>query len=106
MWRRISENATAVTNDALEATYIGFTLWTMAVRKAGSTRASEVRAALQGLSIAAPSGFRLKVTPDQHTTLPAFVGQIHPDGRIMPVWTSRATRDPAGLEERTSAAAA
>jgi hypothetical protein len=38
--------------------------------------------------------------------LPAFVGQIYPDGRIMPVWTSRVTRDPTGREERAAAAAA
>lgn len=106
LWRRLINNPVAVTDDALEATYIAFTLWITAVRRAGSTRTADVRAALQGLSVVAPSGFSVAVTRDQHTTLPAFVGQIEADGHIVPVWASRTTRDPEGRPQTSVAAAA
>ena len=106
MWRRLCGDPAAFTDDSLEATFINFSFWTMAVRKANSTRTADVRAALQGLSLLAPSGSLISVTPDQHTTLPAFVGQIRADGSIFPVWASRMIRDANGRHRPAVALAA
>ena len=95
-WRRISGDPDARTNDALEATFLGFSLWCKAVRSAGTADTGPVRAALRGLTMAAPSGFDIRVTEDQHLAMPAFVGQIEANGTIRTVWTSPHVISPDG----------
>src|SRR6202043_2401111 len=53
-WRRFTGQPKAMTNDSMEATWIGFYLWTEAVEAAGSTEIERVRAALGGRRIDAP----------------------------------------------------
>jgi urea transport system substrate-binding protein len=87
-WRRYKGAVDAVTNDAMEATYIGFELWREAVLAAGSADVGKARAALAGRRILAPSGFNVHMDADtQHLRKPAFVGRIE-QGRIVPVWAS------------------
>ena len=106
MWRRIKGDPNAITHDALEATFLGFSLWRNAVEAAGSTRGEAVRAALRGMTIEAPSGFTVSVTEAQHLRLPAFVGQIQADGTIKPVWTSRTVLEPNRFARPDSTTAA
>ncbi len=88
-WRLFSGNDSAVPNDPMEATFIGFRLWAAAVEKAGSTEAAAVRAALAGMTCEAPSGFTVRLDGEnQHLHKPAFIGRITGDGAILPVWTS------------------
>ena len=47
----------AVTNDPMEATYVGIHMWAQAVEKAGSTEVDKVRDALAGQTFKAPSGY-------------------------------------------------
>jgi urea transport system substrate-binding protein len=85
-WRRFTGQPKAVTNDSMEATWIGFNLWTAAVEAAGSTEIDKVRAALAGRQIAAPSGFTVKMDgQNHHLYKPVMIGRITKDGRIVPV---------------------
>jgi urea transport system substrate-binding protein len=54
-----------VTNDPMEATYVGIHMWAQAVEKAGTTDVDKVRAAMAGQTFAAPSGFTLTMDADQ-----------------------------------------
>ncbi|MBY6241365.1 transporter substrate-binding protein [Methylosinus sp. Sm6] len=87
-WRRFKGAPDAMTNDAMEATWLGFNLWSAAVVAAGASQAAKTRAILPGRSIRAPSGFTVRVDEEtQHLVKPAFVGCVD-RGRILPVWTS------------------
>ncbi|WP_159729870.1 transporter substrate-binding protein [Methylosinus sp. Ce-a6] len=85
-WRRYKNSPDATTNDAMEATYVGFELWRAAVAAAGSVDIEAVRRALPLHSVRAPSGFALRLDAEtQHLHKPAFVGRVG-RGRISPVW--------------------
>ena len=94
-WRDVSGDAKAMTNDPMEATWIGFQLWTAAVRAAGTTDPDAVRRALAGLTVEAPSGFTVMMDPDNHHLhKPAVIGRIEADGRILPVWVGDRLQPP------------
>jgi urea transport system substrate-binding protein len=85
-WRRFIGRPDAVTNDPMEATWIGFHLWTEAVEAASTTGADKVRAALGGRRITAPSGFTVQMDAETHHLFkPVMIGRISDDGRILPV---------------------
>ena len=74
-----------VTDDPIEAGYVGVHLWALAVKKAGSTNPEKVKAASKGLTFDAPEG---KVTIDgdnQHIYKTARIGVLQPDGLIKEV---------------------
>lgn len=72
-----------VTNDPMEATYVGINLWKQAVEKAGSTEVDKVRIAMAGQSFAAPSGYTLKMDEENHHLhKPVMIGQIRADGQF------------------------
>jgi urea transport system substrate-binding protein len=76
-----------LTNDPMEATYIGIHLWAQAVRKAGSTNTDKVIAAMAGQGFHAPNGFTVKMDEkNHHLHKPVFVGEIRPDGQFNVVW--------------------
>jgi len=84
--RRFSGKADAVTNDPMEATWIGFHLWAAAVEAAGTTDVDAVRVALGGRTITAPSGFTVRMDgATHHLYKPVMIGRITEDGRILPV---------------------
>ena len=71
-----------VTDDPIEAGYVGVHLWAMAAEKAGSTDVEKVKAASKGLVFEAPEG---KVTIDgsnQHIYKTARIGKLQPNGLI------------------------
>ncbi|MFA4927178.1 MAG: urea ABC transporter substrate-binding protein [Patulibacter sp.] len=77
-----------VTDDPIEAGYVGVKLWAAAVEKAGSTDPEKVKAASKGLVLEAPEG---KVTIDgdnQHIYKTARIGVINEEGLIDTVWES------------------
>jgi urea transport system substrate-binding protein len=85
-WRRFTGRRDAMTNDPMEATWIGFHLWAAAVEAAGTTDVAKVRAALGGKRIAAPSGFTVQMDGNTHHLYkPVMIGRITDDGRIVPV---------------------
>jgi urea transport system substrate-binding protein len=74
--------ADRVTDDPIEAGYVGVHLWSMAAEKAGSTNVEKVKAASKGLTFEAPEG---KVTIDgenQHIYKTARIGKLQPSGLI------------------------
>lgn len=72
-----------VTNDPMEATYVGINMWKQAVEKAGSTEVDKVREAMKGQTFAAPSGFTLKMDEENHHLWkPVMIGQIRADGQF------------------------
>jgi urea transport system substrate-binding protein len=76
-----------VTNDPMEATYIGIHLWKQAVEKAKSTDTDKVIAAIGGLSMKAPSGFVAKMDEkNHHLHKPVFIGEVKADGQFNVVW--------------------
>lgn len=77
-----------VTDDPIEAGYIGVYLWAMAAEKAGSFDVEKVKAAAKGLTFDAPEG---KVTLDgsnQHIYKPVRIGKINETGLIDEVWAT------------------
>nr|WP_171293978.1 urea ABC transporter substrate-binding protein [Acinetobacter puyangensis] len=72
-----------VTNDPMEATYVGIHMWKQAVEKAGSTEVDKVREAMKGQTYAAPSGYTLKMDEENHHLWkPVMIGQIRADGQF------------------------
>ncbi len=77
----------AVTNDPMEATYVGIHRWAQAVEKAGTTDVDKVRTALYGQTFAAPSGYTLKMDEsNHHLHKPVMIGEIQEDGQFSVVW--------------------
>ena len=50
-WHQFTGDEGRVTNDPMEATYIGFEMWVKAVEKAGTTDVDSVRPALYGTAV-------------------------------------------------------
>ncbi|SDG55983.1 amino acid/amide ABC transporter substrate-binding protein, HAAT family [Pseudomonas benzenivorans] len=77
----------AVTNDPMEATYVGIHMWAQAVEKAGTTEVGKVRDALAGQTFAAPSGYTLTMDKsNHHLHKPVMIGEIQDDGQFSVVW--------------------
>src|ERR1700736_1342543 len=76
-----------VTNDPMEATYVGMHMWAQAVQKAGSTKVDDVRKAMAGQTFAAPSGLTLKMDEtNHHLWKPVYIGEVQADGQFDVVW--------------------
>ena len=72
-----------VTNDPMEATYVGINMWKQAVEKAGSTDVDKVRVAIAGQEFKAPSGYTLKMDAENHhLQKPVMIGEIRGDGQF------------------------
>ncbi|EPB9884719.1 urea ABC transporter substrate-binding protein [Yersinia enterocolitica] len=82
---------TAVTNDPMEATWVGMHMWAQAVEKAKSTDVEKVRAAMAGQTYPAPSGFTLTMDKtNHHLHKPVMIGEIEADGQFNVVWQTDA----------------
>ncbi len=78
---------TVVTNDPMEATYVGIHMWKQAVEKAKSTDTDKVIAAMAGQSFKAPDGFTIKMDEkNHHLHKPVFIGEVRADGQFNVVW--------------------
>jgi urea transport system substrate-binding protein len=76
-----------LTNDPMEATYIGIHMWAQAVEKTKSTDTDKVIAAMAGQTFKAPGGFMSTMDPkNHHLHKPVFIGEIKPDGQFNVVW--------------------
>ncbi|KFX71504.1 branched-chain amino acid ABC transporter substrate-binding protein [Pseudomonas taeanensis MS-3] len=79
----------AVTNDPMEATYVGINMWAQAVEKAGTTEVDKVREAMAGQTFAAPSGFTLTMdATNHHLHKPVMIGEVQEDGQFDVVWAT------------------
>jgi urea transport system substrate-binding protein len=76
-----------VTNDPMEATYIGIKMWAQAVDQAGTTDVDAVRQAIGYQKVKAPSGFEIQMdAPNHHLHKPVFIGEVREDGQFDIVW--------------------
>ncbi|WP_411565010.1 urea ABC transporter substrate-binding protein [Rubrivivax sp. A210] len=76
-----------LTNDPMEATYIGFNMWAQAVTKAKSTDTDKVIAAMAGQTYTAPSGITSKMDEkNHHLHKSVFIGEVKADGQFNVVW--------------------
>ncbi len=81
---------TVVTNDPMEATYVGIHMWVQAVKKAGTTDVDKVRQAMYGQTFKAPSGFTLTMDKsNHHLHKPVMIGEILPNGQFQVVWKTK-----------------
>lgn len=81
-----------VTNDPMEATYVGMHMWAQAVTKAGTTNVDAVRKAMAGQTFKAPSGFTLKMDEkNHHLWKPVMIAEIQADGQFDIVWNTDKT---------------
>ncbi|NDP48059.1 MAG: urea ABC transporter substrate-binding protein [Sulfuriferula multivorans] len=81
---------TVVTNDPMEATYVGIHMWKQAVEKAKSTDVDKVIAAMAGQTFKAPSGFVLTMDEkNHHLHKPVFIGEVKGDGQFNVVWKTK-----------------
>ncbi|MFN0185325.1 MAG: urea ABC transporter substrate-binding protein [Aquabacterium sp.] len=76
-----------LTNDPMEATYLGIMMWKAAVEKAKSTDTDKVIAAMAGQTFPAPGGFTSTMdAKNHHLHKPVFIGEIKADGQFSVVW--------------------
>ncbi|MGO4338649.1 urea ABC transporter substrate-binding protein [Labrys sp. KB_33_2] len=87
-WRAFTKNDKRVTNDPMEAHYIGFNMWVKAVEKAGTTDPDAVIDAIVGVSVPNLSGSYSTMMPNHHITKPVLIGEIQADGQMQTVWQS------------------
>ena len=76
-----------LTNDPMEATYIGVYMWKQAVEKAKSFDTDKVVVAMGGQTFKAPSGFVATMdAKNHHLHKPVFIGEVKADGQFSVVW--------------------
>jgi urea transport system substrate-binding protein len=88
-WHDYIKNPKRVTNDPMEAHYIGFTMWKQAVEQAGTTDVDAVRQAMYGQKIKAPSGFVEVMNTNHHLSKPVMIGEIQGNGQFDVVWQTK-----------------
>ncbi|PWG65707.1 urea ABC transporter substrate-binding protein [Sediminicurvatus halobius] len=85
-WHEFQGDTDAVTNDPMEAHYIGFNMWVKAVQRAGTTDVDAVKEAMIGVTVPNLSGGYAAMMPNHHATKPVMIGEIQPDGQFAVVW--------------------
>ncbi|UTD27456.1 urea ABC transporter substrate-binding protein [Bradyrhizobium sp. WD16] len=85
-WQAFTKNPKRVTNDPMEAHYIGFNMWVKAVEKAKSTDPDKIIDALPGIKQANLTGGVSEMLPNHHITKPVFIGEIKGNGQFDVVW--------------------
>ncbi len=71
-----------VTNDPMEAHYIGFNMWVQAVEQAGTTDVDAVREAMYGQTFPNLTGGTAEMLPNHHLAKPVLIGEITDDGQF------------------------
>ncbi|PVY75754.1 amino acid/amide ABC transporter substrate-binding protein (HAAT family) [Tamilnaduibacter salinus] len=84
-WIEYNDDDTVVTNDPMEAHYIGFNMWTQAVEKAGTTEVEAVKDAIIGVSVPNLTGGIATMMPNHHITKPVLIGEIQDNGQFATV---------------------
>jgi len=85
-WHEFIKDKKRVTNDPMEAHYIGFNMWVKAVEKAGTTDPSKVQDALIGIAVPNLTGGYSAMMPNHHITKPVLIGEIQNNGQFDTVW--------------------
>ena len=89
-WQNYIGDEDRVTNDPMEATYIGFSMWAEAVEKAGSADVDKVRSAMYGIEVPNLTGGTAVMNENHHLSKPVLIGEIQEDGQFEIVWATDA----------------
>lgn len=84
-WHEFTGDTDRVTNDPMEAHYIGFNMWVEAVKKAGTTDVDEVIDAMVGVEVPNLTGGTSVMLANHHITKPVLIGEIQDDGQFLTV---------------------
>lgn len=85
-WKTFIKDDKRVTNDPMEATYIGFNMWVKAVQKAGTTDVDAVSDAMIGITVPNLTGGTATMLKNHHLTKPVLIGEIQENGQFETVW--------------------
>lgn len=85
-WHEFIGSEERVTNDPMEAHYIGFNMWIEAVEKAGTTDPEAVQEAIIGVEVPNLTGGTAVMLANHHITKPVLIGEIQDDGQFDVVW--------------------
>jgi urea transport system substrate-binding protein len=92
-WHDFIKNPKRVTNDPMEAHYIGFNMWVKAVEKAGTTDTDAVAKAMIGIEFPNLTGGVAKMNKAHHLSKPVLIGEIQDDGQFQTVWQTKGLVD-------------
>ena len=81
-WHEFIGDDSRVTNDPMEAHYIGFNMWVNAVTEAGTTDVDAVRSAMWGQEFPNLTGGTAKMGVNHHLSKPVLIGEILDDGQF------------------------
>ncbi len=81
-WKAFIKDDKRVTNDPMEAHYIGFNMWVNAVTAAGTTAVDAVSDAMIGQTFPNLTGGMAEMLPNHHLTKPVLIGEIRADGQF------------------------
>jgi len=81
--------AKRVTDDPIEAAYIGVNIWRQACEQAGTTNVDAVRQAIAGQQFLAPGGWVQMDEKNHHLKKPVIIGEILADGQFQEVWRTK-----------------
>ena len=81
-WHDFIGDEARVTNDPMEAHYIGFNMWVNAVEEAGTTDVDAVREAMWGQEFPNLTGGMAVMNPNHHLSKPVLIGEIRADGQF------------------------
>ena len=90
-WQKFTKNKKRVSNDPMEAHYIGFNMWVKAVEKAGTTDPDKVGEAIIGITSPNLTGGVSAMMPNHHITKPVLIGEIQENGQFDVVWQTSGT---------------
>ena len=79
-WHEFIGDDSRVTNDPMEAHYIGFNMWVNAVEAAGTTDVDAVREAMWGQEFPNLTGGTAVMGTNHHLSKPVLIGEIREDG--------------------------
>ena len=88
-WQTFTKNKKRVTNDPMEAHYIGFNMWVQAVKQAGTTNVDAVRQAMYGQKFKNLAGGMAVMNTNHHLSKPVLIGEIQEDGQFETVWSTK-----------------
>ena len=80
-WKAFA-GAERVTNDPMEAHFIGFNMWVNAATEAGTTDVDAVRTAMYGQEFPNLTGGTAVMLPNHHLAKPVLIGEIQADGQF------------------------
>ncbi|MCG5243732.1 urea ABC transporter substrate-binding protein [Azospirillum doebereinerae] len=81
-WKTFTKNDKRVTNDPMEAHYIGFNMWVKAVEAAGTVAPDAVIDSMVGVSVPNLTGGYSAMLPNHHITKPVLIGEVQENGQF------------------------